>query len=136
MNFNYLFILTILILLQSCNMPNESNKNVDKTKNGHIYVDKERLSFGKIYKKEKKTVYCSFILKNTGNYPVTINSIDVSCNCITPEIKNKTIMPKEKEVINVQINAKNQKGHLNKVLFVNSDADNPLILLRVQGDIE
>ena len=128
-------IITILTcsFVTSCDRsetPHFPSKKMDR---GHLYVKSPRKSFGTIRKDQKAC--CIFEIKNTGKIPVTISKIDVSCGCIKTELDKKTILPDMANNLTVTINPQKFDGYMNKVIYVNSDADNSLLLLRVKGMI-
>lgn len=52
-------------------------------------VDKSSHNFGKLEKGQKVTT--KFIIKNTGKSPLTINSVNSACNCITHTLSAESI---------------------------------------------
>ena len=128
-------VIVSCLLVCACNEPGKTPSISGKQHFGHLHVEKSSQSFGIIHKKDILDVVVKFCLENTGNAPITISKIDVSCGCITAKIASKTILPGERQILSVNLNAKNQNGHINKTVFVNSDADNPILLVRVKGNI-
>lgn len=102
----------------------------------HLEINNPRYSFGVIHKSGQKHILCPFKLKNTGTKHLVIQKIDVSCNCISILEYPKTIAPSETKNLYIQINAEKQLGYFNKVVFLNSNADNALELLRIKGEIK
>lgn len=45
------------------------------------------------------------------------------------------ITPQKSIILNIKLNPNNLKGYFNKVIYINSNADNPLELLRIKGEI-
>ncbi|MBR1924381.1 MAG: DUF1573 domain-containing protein [Ruminobacter sp.] len=93
------------------------------------------MSFGVVKRKDLKNVCCKFKLTNTGSIPIGISKVDVSCKCISANITSDTILPNRDQLLTITVDPNSSIGYLNKVVFVNSDADNPVILLRVKGKI-
>lgn len=38
-------------------------------------------------------------------------------------------------MLTIRVNPRKQLGHFNKSVYVNSDAENPVIILRIKGEI-
>ena len=74
-------------------------------------------------------------LINDGNDTITIKKIDVSCGCISAMPESMIIPPHKNTILHIRLNLYNKNGYFNKVVFINSDADNCLELLRIKGDI-
>ena len=51
------------------------------------------------------------------------------------EISSNIILPQEKTMLTIRVNPRKQLGHFNKSVYVNSDAENPVIILRIKGEI-
>ena len=102
---------------------------------GNLEILNRKYDFGIVSKSNTKQIICPFELTNIGKTPIVIGNIDASCNCLSPEIKNKTILPGKTETILVKISTNKQKGYFNKTIFVNTNVDNKVILLRVYGII-
>ena len=130
----YLHLLLLCLFISACS---DSPKDPINSKlfSGHICVDKASMSFGVVNRNEMNKICCKFKLKNTGQLPVVISKIDVSCGCIAAGISSDTILPNRNQLLTVTLNPNSSIGYLNKTIFVNSDADNPVLLLRVKGKI-
>ena len=96
---------------------------------------KTRYDFGTI-RKEDTTVTVSFEFQNTGDVPLVIQKVDVSCGCLSAEYPKQPIMPNGKGDITVKANTKDFTGAFNKTLFVKSNATEDVILLRIVGQIK
>lgn len=101
---------------------------------GHLYVKGNYQSFGEVHKTEKE-VKCTYELKNIGDKPVVVHKIDVSCGCLSVEISSDKIMPNKVAILTIHINPERQLGYFNKSIYVNSNAVNSVLLLRVKGFI-
>lgn len=133
----FIIFLLLIIGLSACSNSDNSKHYLVSNKNlGHLSIKTPKYSFGVVKKSLQKKVHCSFLLENTGSRPVTIHKIDVSCGCISVREYTKTITPNASGILDIEVNVTNLKGYFNKVVFVNSDADNTLELLRIKGNIE
>ena len=108
----------------------------NKTHKGHLFIEEPRQSFGHVYRDAVNEVCCSYKLKNTGNKPIVINKIETSCGCMHTDLTSKVIFPGKEQILTIQLNTKSQYGSINKSVFINSDSDNPLLIVRIQGEIE
>lgn len=124
--------LLFLLLLTSCSEP---SNHVEGVSSGHLYIENKVQSFGKVNKNKTKEIKCYFPITNTGDSTIVINKLDISCSCISAEISSKNILPHEQEIVTVKINTTNRLGVLNKSVFIKSNADNSVEIIRVKGQI-
>jgi hypothetical protein len=73
-----------------------------------------------------------FIVTNTGNAPLIINSANASCGCTVPDYTKEPIMPGKTGVIKVTYNAANM-GTFTKSVTVNSNGGQ--ISLTIKGNV-
>ena len=121
-----LFVLLFCLTSESCK--ENTSVTAHGTEKGYLVVKKDKLSFGQINRNTNKNIKCSFELTNKGNKPITIHKIDVSCGCLSAEISSNIILPQEKTMLTIRVNPRKQLGHFNKSVYVNSDAENPVII--------
>lgn len=126
------FLSLLFMLLFSCS--SESNQPMESS-SGYLYIPNARQSFGKVDKKNTKIIKCSFPIKNIGKKNIVIKKIDVSCGCMSVEMTSKILRPQEQHVLIVKIETKNRIGFFNKTIYINSDAENSLELVRIKGEI-
>lgn len=120
------------LILSSC----KESVNPANSSKGYLTIKNARHSFGKIKNNKVKEIKCYFVLANTGKNNIVIEKIDVSCGCIATEIPSYTIMPGKSQKLAVKINTKNKNGIFNKSIFIKSNAENSLEIIRVKGEIE
>ena len=96
----------------------------------------KKYDFGKISKKEHSYLDVEFELRNTGKIPLIISKVDVSCGCLSVNYSKEPINPGKIRKLVVHIDTKNQYGMFNKVIFINSNAENNLELIRITGEVE
>lgn len=131
-------------MLLVCSMIIISCKNMSKadlthnTNNAtsHLEIESSKYSFGKVSRSKQKKILCPFTLINTGSKLLVIQKIDVSCSCVSIKAYPKVIPPKKSKNLFVEINTEKQLGVFNKAIFINSNADNSLELVRIKGEIE
>ena len=89
-----------------------------------ITFEKSTHDFGDIAQGDK--VEYTYILTNTGNEPLIIQNVEVSCGCTTPKgIQRDPIAPGAKSEIVIAFNSTGKIGRQNKTLRVVSNASNP-----------
>ena len=141
-NKTYILHICIMLLIFSINTSSCNNSNKieqihnEKNAKGHLEIDSSKYSFGIVHKSNQKNILCSFNLKNTGAKLLVIQKIDASCGCVSIRSYPKVIEPNESKTLYVEISTERQFGVFNKVIFINSNADNPLELVRIKGEIQ
>lgn len=90
----------------------------------------------KIDSKNGETFHVNFVFTNNGGVPLVINQVKASCGCTVPRWSKAPIMPGKKGVIEVNFNPKGQKGFLQKSIFVQSNSEEDVVLLKIKGQIE
>ena len=94
--------------------------------------DKKTHDFGKI--KEDTENKASFIVTNTGNKPLIIDKVDVSCGCTTAHKPEKPIAPGKSDKIEVVFHPK--PGQLNeqkKTITVQANTDPKIVVLNIEA---
>ena len=99
-----------------------------------LKFEKTKYDFGTI-KKDSPLTVC-FNMQNTGDAPLVIYKVDVSCGCLTADYPKQPMKVNEKGVITVTADTKGFTGAFNKTLFVRSNAIEDIILLRIFGQIK
>ncbi len=102
---------------------------------GHLTISHSKFYFGSVDKNRKTKIEHNIVLSNKGSDTININKIDVSCGCILTKLKTTIIPPNKSINLQIEINTKKLKGYFNKVVYINSDADNSLELIRIKGEI-
>lgn len=77
---------------------------------------------------------CEFVLKNVGNEPLIITSIQKSCGCTTPTWDQKPILPGQSSSIKVGYDTQ-RLGAFNKQITVISNAVNSTEVLTIKGNV-
>ena len=131
-----IFISLVILFVLSSNKTDKHYMSDNKTYKGHLFIEEPRQSFGHVYRDVVNEVCCSYKLKNTGKKPIVINKIEASCGCMHTDLTSKVIFPGKEQILTIKLNTKSQYGYINKSVFINSDSDNPLFIVRIQGDIE
>lgn len=92
-----------------------------------LTFEKNTHDFGDIYQGDR--VEKVFTFTNTGNEPLIISDIRVTCGCTVPKWPRQPIMPGEKGEITVGFNSAGKMGKQNKTVTVisNTVGDDALI---------
>lgn len=122
--------LLILAMSLSLSMGAASAQSTDKntkttktTTAGPVLTFAEtKHDFGNI--KQGDIVEHVFKFKNTGNAPLVIKQVDVTCGCTTPEWPKEPIAPGKSGTIKAVFNSAGKMGQQNKVITVQSNALN------------
>lgn len=149
----YILLILGLLAIQSCRNSNvknvadvvmsEQSKQViqqeipmDSISGPYLRLDKNRHNFGKIYRDNTLHIPIEFGIENIGKYPLVINKADVSCGCLSVDYPKAPIRPGEKAKLIVNVNTKSQEGMFNKTVFLKSNADNDVELIRIVGEVK
>ena len=81
-------------------------------------------------------VYQYLIFSNKGKTPLVIYDVKASCGCTVPTWPKAPIKPDGKSLIKVDFETKKQKGVFTKTIFVESNANEDVILLKLKGKVE
>lgn len=102
----------------------------------YFNLENNRFDFGKVRKKKIPHIPIEVEFSNTGKAPLLILKGDVSCGCLSVGYPKGPILPGQngKLVINVDLRA--QKGIFNKAVFIKTNADNDVVLIRVLGIVQ
>lgn len=112
---NLIFLLFVLTV--SANASAQSTGAV-------IAWEKATYDFGDVAQGEK--VEHTFKFKNTGNEPLVITNVQVTCGCTTPKGWNRDpILPGQESEITIGFNSAGKYGKQEKVVTIVSNAVNP-----------
>jgi len=101
-----------------------------------LVFSKKTIDLGMIAKKNNSTVVINFIFSNNGNSLLVIYKVKASCGCTTADWSKKPIQLGEKGIVKVNFDTKNQNGFFSKSLFVESNSDESVVLLKIKGKLE
>jgi hypothetical protein len=118
----YLFLLLVLGFA-SCAFGQET-KATEKKDGAVITFEKRTLDGGDIVQGDK--VEHTYYFTNTGNEPLIITNVQVSCGCTTPKgWPRDPIPPGGKGELTVSFNSTGKMGRQNKPVTIISNAVNP-----------
>ena len=76
----------------------------------------------------------TFEFTNTGDAPLIISNVKSSCGCTVPSKPDGPVAPGESSTIEVKYDTK-RVGPIRKTVTVYSNADQPIISLKIKGKI-
>lgn len=118
----------ILITLNLNNAFSQEKANVEWEKKIH--------DFGQINAKNSKVAFEEFSFNVKSNTPFVIHKASVSCGCVKVEYPKHPIRRGEKGKVKVYYDSKNQKGHFDKRIFLESNVDKEVCVLRIKGFVK
>ena len=77
-----------------------------------------------------------FVFRNSGKKPILINKAYGSCGCTVASWPKEPVMPGKREVIHVTYNTTGRPGPIQKEVFINSNADQPQMVLHIRGTVK
>jgi hypothetical protein len=87
--------------------------------------------FGKV--EQGKPVTATFEFTNTGEIPIIITNVGVTCGCTTPEYSKDPVAPGQKGFVKAQYNAA-ASGTFSKTITVTANTDAPMEL-KIIGEV-
>ena len=97
-----------------------------------ISANRETFAFGQI--EWKKPVSVDFTITNTGDKPLVLNNVTVSCACAVAKWTQTPIAPGGKGVVTATFDAK-QLGRFHKSIGIYSNATPSLVYLHFTGEV-
>lgn len=85
--------------------------------------DTTKHDFGDIHQGDK--VKYTFAFENTGNEPLIITNVQVTCGCTASDWPRDPIAPGQESSITISFNSAGKIGMQNKVITIVSNAANP-----------
>jgi len=121
--FNTLVFICLFLIFPSCgnrrsqeNGGSKDNKSMEKKTPGKIVFDKEIHNFGTL--KDGEIVSFSFIFRNAGGSPFTINKVEKTCGCIDFRYNSSAIQPGETSSVELIFNTAGEWGNQIKGVVV------------------
>ena len=119
------FLIILLIISMNMNAQNLMTK-IEFSDNEH--------NFG-VFKEETGVHTFDFVVTNTGNQPLYIQKVTVSCGCTTPEWTKQPIPAGGKGKITAIYNPLNKPGTFNETLTVYSNTIPTTTTLTIKGEV-
>lgn len=115
-------IVFVMVGLAAQGFAQQAKSTAAKVSGPIFMLEKSTHDFGDIYQGDK--VEQIFKFTNTGNEPLIITNIQVTCGCTAPEWPRNPIAPGGKGEIKVAFNSVGKMGHQSKTVTVVSNAAN------------
>ena len=137
------FVFLILIGMVSCGkQPSNNNESGEVAQERRapesgfiLHFEEDSFDFGTIdaTRAENEFLSTEFVFINHNDRPLIIHRASVSCVCLSVEIPHQPILSGEKGVVTVTLNTQRVAGRFARSVFVSSNAENDVELLRVSG---
>ncbi len=98
-----------------------------------INFEKTEHQFGKIKEGEKAEYVFKF--KNTGNAPLIVTDVNVTCGCTAAEKPEAPVMPGSEGKIKIVFNSAGKVGSQNRTITVSTNAKNKITYLKMVGEV-
>lgn len=125
-------IVTGLFLSLSA-LAQENNQATESADGPVMTFDTVRYAFGDIIQGEK--VEYTFNFKNTGNEPLIITNVQVTCGCTASDWPRDPIAPGQESSMTISFNSAGKMGRQNKVITIISNATNPNNRLSITANV-
>ena len=100
-----------------------------------ISVEESTHNFGRI-QEDGGLVSHSFKIKNTGDKPLVITRVSVSCGCTRPKWSKEPIEPNATTEVVVTYDPEGRPGYFNKTMHIHSNAEETRFTISVRGRVE
>jgi len=100
----------------------------------NLAFDNVIYNFGEV-KEDGGTKTYEFKFKNTGGQPLVLHNVKASCGCTTPQWTRTPIPPGGSGYVKAIFDPRNRPGNFNKTITVVSNAQNPTVILRINGKV-
>lgn len=107
----------------------QDNQNIEFVERVH--------DFGQIPEEGGKVI-TTFEFTNTSKQAITLDNVQASCGCTTPQWSKEPIAPKKKGFINVTYNPAGRPGNFSKSITVkyhNASDEAKVIVLNIKGEV-
>jgi len=99
-----------------------------------IVFEKMQHNYG-TFKEEAGVQTTTFKFTNKGKTPLILSNVRASCGCTLPKWTRKPVAPNATGEIQVSYNPKNRPGYFKKSVTVNSNAENSVVVLYIEGTV-
>ena len=96
-----------------------------------LEVADAKKNFG--FVKKGEVVKIEYSIKNTGNQPLIISSVEIGCSCTTVNYPKQPIAPNASEKVTIIFDTKTVYDRQDRVVFLKSNAKNESTKLRYKG---
>lgn len=114
------------LLINSSPLLAQARSRIEFTKSEH--------NFGTILERDG-IQKATFEFTNRGTAPLILHNVITSCGCTAPEWTRQPIPPGGKGTIQLAFDPANRPGAFSKTASVQSNADNPMVILTISGRV-
>lgn len=101
----------------------------------YLHLPNNRFDFGKINSKKIPNIPIEVEFSNIGTAPLLILKADVSCGCLSVEYPKAPILPNQTGKLIIKVDLRAQHGTFNKTVFIKTNAQNDVALIRIFGSV-
>ena len=128
MKSKFLSILACVLMVSTVTFAQEQEKK------GKITFVKTTHDFGKVNEEIGKATYV-YEFTNTGDAPVIISNVAVTCGCTVPEWSKEPILPGKKGSVTVSYSTIGRPGPFVKTATVMNNGDPSSVALQIKGEV-
>lgn len=121
-------VILLLLLQYSLAVMGEEKTNI-------VFLNRT-IDLGVISSEKTPLVSVNFVFSNKGKTPLVIYNVKATCGCTIPTWPKAPIKSGGKNLIKVDFDAKKQKGVFAKTIFVESNSNEDVILLKLKGEVK
>jgi hypothetical protein len=96
-----------------------------------LEIDDAKKNFG--FVKKGEVVKLDYMIKNSGDEPLIITSVEIGCSCTTVDYPKQPIAPGKSEKITVIFDTKTVYDRQDRVVFLKTNDDKGTTKLRYKG---
>ena len=142
---NKIFLYLTLIICFGCNNnskktdvnivrnPLTASDNSNEVKMPRVEILNEIINFGEI--KQGEIFNAEFIIKNVGNAPLLIRSVNGSCGCTVPKWTSEELDSGSSTIINVAFDSSGKSGQQRKTVALVTNAIPSTKVLTINGTV-
>lgn len=108
----------------------------EEIKGAYLELLYNRFDIGTVSRRMNPYVLIELKFVNSGKIPLVILKADVSCGCVSVEYPKEAILPGHTNIFKIKVDLRAQEGLFNKTVFIKSNADNAVVLVRIVGEIK
>lgn len=123
------FILVALMLIMTVTLEAQKEQAVPKAT-----ILKEVHDFGKVAESSESISY-DFVIRNVGNAPLLIQSVQTTCGCTTPNYTKNPILPGKDGIITITYSTIGRPGAFIKKITVFTNVPDQVYTLTIKGEV-
>ena len=129
------WILVFVVALVSgvCYAQETESEEISSIPGAAFTFEEDVYNFGDIHQGD--VVEHTFVFENSGDEPLIITNVKVTCGCTATDWSRDPIPPGEQSRLTVKFNSTGKMGQQNKVITIVSNATNPLAMVRIVTNV-